>query len=294
MLGFLALGRRSAACLAGCLALAMAAPLAVGAPAKAAEFTDAQKGEIEFIVKAYILKNPEIVQQAFEELTNREKASEAAARAKSLSDVQGPLYSSPNEAVVGNPQGKITLVEFFDYNCGYCKKMLPDLARLIKENPDLRVILRDFPVLSDASIDAATIAAGVRDQFKGEKFWEYHQRLLGLHGLVGKEQAVDLAQEMGADMPRLARDAQAPSAKAGLENRSNSAVCCKSRARRPISSAMRSLMARSASTISRARSTTSASAARRFVPDLFASCKIPRVSRLMAGLRGLSLPREDG
>jgi protein-disulfide isomerase len=217
MLGFLALGRGLAGSLAACLAIAMAAALAGGAPVNAAEFSDAQKGEIESIVKAYILKNPEIVQQAFEELTNREKASEAAARAKSLSDVQGPLYSSPNEAVVGNPQGKITLVEFFDYNCGYCKKMLPDLARLIKENPDLRVILRDFPVLSDASIDAATIAASVRDQFKGEKFWEYHQRLLGLHGLVGKEQAVDLAQEMGADMPRLARDAQAPSAKAGLE-----------------------------------------------------------------------------
>ncbi len=217
MLGFRALRRRLAGCLAGSLAIAAAVALLVGAPARAAEFSDAQKSEIESVIKAYILKNPEIVQQAFEELTNREKVAEAAARAKSLSDVQGPLYSSPNEAIVGNPNGKITLVEFFDYNCGYCKKMLPDIARLIKRNPDLRVILRDFPVLSDASVDAATIAAGVRDQFKGEKFWEYHQRLLGMHGLVGKEQAVDLAQEMGADMPRLARDAQAPQAKSGLE-----------------------------------------------------------------------------
>jgi protein-disulfide isomerase len=94
---------------------------------------------------------------------------------------------------------------------------LPDIARLMKANPDLKVLLRDFPILSDASIDAATIAAGVRDQFKGDKFWEYHQRLLGMHGLVGKEQAVELAEEMGADMPKLAHDAQAPQAKAGLE-----------------------------------------------------------------------------
>jgi protein-disulfide isomerase len=225
MPSFRAFGRRLAGALAGGatgtwargLAIAAAVALIGTVPVKAADFSDAQKTEIESIVKAYILKNPEIVQQAFEELTTREKAAEAAARAKSLSDVQGPLYSSPNEAIVGNPAGKITLVEFFDYNCGYCKKMLPDLARLIKANPDLKVILRDFPVLSDASIDAATIAAGVRDQFKGEKFWEYHQRLLGLHGLVGKEQAVDLAQQMGADMPRLVRDAQTPQAKAGLE-----------------------------------------------------------------------------
>jgi protein-disulfide isomerase len=221
MAGFRAFGRRLANSLIGSLArgltIAAAAALLGTVPVKAADFSDAQKSAIESIVKAYILKNPEIVQQAFEELTAREKAAEAAARAKSLSDVQGPLYASLNEAIVGNPEGKITLVEFFDYNCGYCKKMLPDLARLIKANPDLKVILRDFPVLSDASIDAATIAAGVRDQFKGEKFWEYHQRLLGLRGLVGKEQAVDLAQQMGADMPRLVRDAQTPQAKAGLE-----------------------------------------------------------------------------
>ena len=196
---------------------AAAAALVGGAPARAGDFSDPQRSEIESIVKAYILKNPEIVQQAIQELTDREKAVDAAVRAKNLNDLKGPLYSSPNEAVVGNPNGKITLVEFFDYNCGYCKKMLPDIARLMKANPDLKVVLRDFPILSDASIDAATIAAGVRDQFKGDKFWEYHQRLLGMHGLVGKEQAVELAEEMGADMPRLARDAQAPQAKAGLE-----------------------------------------------------------------------------
>jgi protein-disulfide isomerase len=209
MAGFLARG-------AGLAAVAMAVAL-FGAPIKAGELSDPQKSQIEAVVKAYILKNPEVIQQAIEELTDREKAKEAAARSKSLSDVKGALYASPNESIVGNPQGKITLVEFFDYNCGYCKKMLPDLARLIKANPDLKVVLRDFPILSDASVDAATIAAGVRDQFKGEKFWEYHQRLLGMHGLVGKQQAVDLAEEMGADMPQLVRDAQAPSAKAGLE-----------------------------------------------------------------------------
>lgn len=210
MAGFLALRTRL---------LAAAAALLLGAalPAWAGSFSESQTGEIESIVKGYLLKHPEVIQQAIEELSDREKMAEAAARSKSLSDLQGALYSSPNEAIVGNPDGKITLVEFFDYNCGYCKKMLPDIARLMKANPDLKVILRDFPVLSDASVDAATVAAGVRDQFKGEKFWEFHQRLLSMHGLVGKAQADALAQNMGANMSKLAQDANAPQTKAGIE-----------------------------------------------------------------------------
>jgi protein-disulfide isomerase len=210
MAGFLALRTR--------IVLAAAAATLLGAlPARAGTFSDSQTGEIESIVKSYILKHPEVIQQAIEELSDREKVAEAAARSKSLSDLQGALYSSPNEAIVGNPQGKITLVEFFDYNCGYCKKMLPDIAHLMKANPDLKIILRDFPVLSDASVDAATVAAGVRDQFKGEKFWEFHQRLLAMHGLVGKEQAEALAQDMGANMRQLAHDSSAPQTKAGIE-----------------------------------------------------------------------------
>lgn len=210
MEGFLALGAR--------LLLAATAAMLLGAlPANAGSFSDSQTGEIGSIVKDYILKHPEVIQQAIQELSDRERIAEAAARNKNLADIKGKLYSSPNEAIVGNPDGKITLVEFFDYNCGYCKKMLPDIARLMKANPDLRVILRDFPVLSDASIDAAAVAAGVRDQFKGGKFWDYHQRLLGMHGLVGKEQAEALAQDMGANMSKLRADAHQPQAKAGIE-----------------------------------------------------------------------------
>ncbi len=146
--------------------------------------------------------------------------------------------------------------------------MLPDIARLMKDNPDLRVILRDFPVLSDASIDAATVAAGVRDQFKGDKFWEYHQRLLGMRGLIGKEQANELAEEMGADMPRpRARRAGATGQGGPRRILSSSAAFFRSKARRPMSSAMRWSTVRSAMTICRQSSTISGNAARLFVPD---------------------------
>jgi thiol-disulfide isomerase/thioredoxin len=125
--------------------------------------------------------------------------------------------SGANQAVIGNPNGKITLVEFFDYNCGYCKRALTDLARLMKHNPDLRVVLRDFPILSPGSVDAARVANAFLRQFQGEKFWEFHQKLLGSHGRVGKAEALADAKFLGADMDKLANDAAAPGITAGIE-----------------------------------------------------------------------------
>jgi protein-disulfide isomerase len=186
-------------------------------PAAAAEFSPVQKTEIETILKNYLLQNPEILRDAINELEKRDKAAETAARGKIVSDMQSPLYTSAHQAIIGNPNGKVTLVEFFDYNCGYCKKALGDLAHLLKDDPDLRVILRDFPILSEGSIEAAQVEAAARLQFKGDKFWEFHQKLLGSHGPIGKAQALAVAKESGADMDKLAKDAAEPTVKDGIE-----------------------------------------------------------------------------
>jgi protein-disulfide isomerase len=190
---------------------------AFAGPLAADEFSTAQKSEIGSIIKDYIMKNPELLRDAINELDARDKAAAAAARNKLVGDAQSPLFTSPYQAVVGNQDGKVTLVEFFDYNCGYCKKMLPDIGRLIKDEPDLRVILRDYPILSDASVDAAEVAAAVRNQFKGEKFWEFHQKLLGSHGPVGRDQALAVAQGLGADMDKINKDMNDPTVKEGLD-----------------------------------------------------------------------------
>ncbi|QXX73970.1 DsbA family protein [Methylovirgula sp. HY1] len=188
-----------------------------GAAFAASQFSPAQKGEIEQIIKSYIMTNPEILRDAITELDRREKTAEATARSKIISNLKGPLYVSPTQAIVGNPNGKITLVEFFDYNCGYCKKSLPDIARLIKENPDLRVILKDYPILSKGSVEASEIATAFHEQFSGEKFWQFHKTLLGSHGYVGRAQAIAVAKDLGANMDQLTKDAAAPSVKKGLE-----------------------------------------------------------------------------
>ncbi|MGA7384587.1 MAG: DsbA family protein [Methylocella sp.] len=201
----------------GLAALALAFLAVAFSPARAESFSLGQKAEIEAIIKDYLLQKPEILREAIGVLEAREKAAETKAREKIVSDPSGALFSGANQAVVGNPAGKITLIEFFDYNCGYCKRALSDLARLMKDNPDLRVVLRDLPILSPGSVEAAKIANAFLRQFQGDKFWEFHRKLLGSRGPVGKAEAVAVAKDLGADMDKLAKDAAAPGITSGIE-----------------------------------------------------------------------------
>ena len=162
-------------------------------------------------------KNPEILRDTAAALEEREKQAETAARQQIIGDPANPLFNVANQAVIGNPIGAITLVEFFDYNCGYCKRALNDLARLMKDNPDLRVVLRDYPILAPGSVDAAKIANAATIQFKGDKFWEFHQKLLGSHGPVGKAEAIAAAKEFGADVDKLVKDSELDSVKAAVD-----------------------------------------------------------------------------
>lgn len=199
------------------LAAAFVLGLAVILPAQAAQFSADQTTEIKSIIKGYLLEHPEVLREAITALDEKEKAAEADIRRKALGDLAGPIYNSPDGFVIGNPKGAITLVEFFDYNCGYCKRALDDLDRLMKDNKDLRVILRDFPILSPNSVQASIIAVAAHEQFPGEKFWDFHRKLLATKGMVGKEQALDVAKSMGADMDKLAKDAAKPEVRTAIQ-----------------------------------------------------------------------------
>ena len=201
------------------LGLMAAGLLAAAAPARAAEFTPAQKAEMGGVIRDYLLQNPEVLQDAMVELERRQKAQDEAKREQAVDGKAAELFNAPGDVVLGNPKGKVTLVEFFDYNCGYCKRSLDDVAKLLKTEPDLRLVLKDFPVLGPGSVEAAYIAGAARNQFKGDQFWQFHQRLLGgQHGPVGKAQALAVAKDMGANMDQLAKDAQNPELKANLQN----------------------------------------------------------------------------
>jgi protein-disulfide isomerase len=200
----------------GVLALGVLVGLMAAAPAQA-ELSAAQRAEIQGVIKDYLMANPEVIRDVLTELERKQKVDEEAARVKAISDLAPQLFNSPRQAVLGNPNGKITLVEFFDYNCGYCKKSLDDIAKLLKEDPDLRLVIKDFPVLGPGSVEAAEIATAMRNQAKGDKYWQYHAKLLATRGQVGKAQALAAARDAGADMDRLARDAASPETHASLQ-----------------------------------------------------------------------------
>ncbi|MGI3899661.1 MAG: DsbA family protein [Janthinobacterium lividum] len=187
-------------------------------PAVAAEFNPAQKAEMGDIIRDYLVQNPEVLQQAMSELERRQKAQEEAKRQQVVDTKSSDLFNGPNDVVLGNPKGKVTLVEFFDYNCGYCKRSLDDVAKLMKTEPEMRLVLKDFPVLGPGSVEAAYIAGAVRNQFKGDQFWQFHTKLLGgQHGPVGKAQALQVAKEMGANMDQITRDAASAEVKSTIQ-----------------------------------------------------------------------------
>eukprot|EP00873_Tetraselmis_striata_P043475 jgi/Tetstr1/463739/TSEL_000788.t1 len=101
-----------------------------------------KRGDVETIVREYLLENPEIIRQAFEELERRELAAADAARAEAVSTVSDVLFNSTRQVELGNPDGDVTLVEFFDYNCGYCKRAMADMMQLLQEDDKLRVVLK--------------------------------------------------------------------------------------------------------------------------------------------------------
>lgn len=187
-------------------ALATAAGLLAGAGAASAQMNPAQRSEIEGIIKDYLLKNPEVLRDALVELEKRSKLEEASRREQALKELSPKIFNSNFQVVVGNPKGKIELVEFLDYNCGYCRRAMGDLVTLIKNNPDLRVVIKEFPVLGPKSVEAAQVAAALHKQFDGPKYWAFHQRLMLARGQVGKTEAMAAAQASGADMIRLQRD----------------------------------------------------------------------------------------
>jgi protein-disulfide isomerase len=203
-------------------ALAFAAALAGAAlstalPARADEFTPAQKQEMGAFIHDYLVNNPQVLREAIEALDKQDKAKATAAVQQTVSDQAGPLFSSKYQATVGNPAGGATLVEFFDYNCHYCKGALPDIAKLMKGDPNLKLVLKDFPVLGPGSVDAAMVAGAARNQLPGDKFWAFHTKLLGMHGPIGKAEALGVAKELGLDMAKLQKDMDSPDVKAGLQ-----------------------------------------------------------------------------
>jgi protein-disulfide isomerase len=202
------------------IAATCAALLAIAVPqaSRADEFSASQRGELERIVREYLVAHPEVIQEAMTELEKRQTAADAEKHKAAVKQYSEALFTSPRQVVLGNPNGNVTFVEFFDYNCGYCKRAMDDMLTLLKDDPKLKVVLKEFPVLGPGSVEAAQVAVAVRMQDKtGKKYLEFHQKLLGGRGQADKARALAVAKDIGLDMGRLDKDLASPEVKATLQ-----------------------------------------------------------------------------
>ena len=202
------------------LAPALFALALCGTPlaASAQSFSDRQRGDIEGIIRNYLIAHPEVLEEAMTELGKRQVAAETQKNEASVAINAEKIFDSPRGVVLGNKDGDVTFVEFFDYNCGYCKRAMSDMLDLMKSDPKLKVVLKEFPVLSQGSVEAAQVAVAVHMQDStGKKYLDFHQKLLGGRGQADKTRALAAAKDAGLDVARIEKDIASPEVRATLE-----------------------------------------------------------------------------
>ena len=189
--------------------------LAASAPARAepAEAADLPVEQIEKIVREYLLREPEVIYQAIQELQRRQAEAAAAQQRAAIAANQGKLLDDPTSPVGGNPDGDVTLVEFFDYRCAYCRRVVSSMRALLEEDSGLRVVFKELPVLGPDSVRAARAALASRRQ---AGYVPFHFALmttddLSLQGIRAAAEAV------GLDPDRLEADMAAPEVLAAIQ-----------------------------------------------------------------------------
>ena len=191
------------------LSAALAATALFTAAAVADEFTDSQKAAIGEVVKTYLMDHPEVITEALQALDAKSKAAEEQGRTDAIKANQAAIFSSPHQAVLGDPDARIALVEFFDYNCGYCKKALSDTRAILDKEKDVKIVLKEFPILSQGSVEAAKVAAAV-NILDPKAYEAFHFELMGIRGQADGDRALAAAVKAGLDAAKVKETAETP------------------------------------------------------------------------------------
>ena len=170
-------------------------------------FSKNQTEQIFTLIERYIDNNPEIVLRALEKIQIKEKEELETEQKKQIDQNEKLLFSSPNGMILGNPEGTTSIVEFFDYQCGYCKKMLRVLIKATNDNPDLRVILKEYPILGPVSLTAAQASLA---SLKQDKYKDFHQSLMLMNGRISERAIFKVAKEVGLNIEKLKADMTDP------------------------------------------------------------------------------------
>ena len=164
--------------------------------------TKVDRAEVEGIIRDYLLKNPEVLLEVQDALVAKQKEEQRIAALGVIKDNKDQIFNSTFDGIVGNPNGKVTIVEFYDYNCGFCKRAIEDMQALTKEDPDLRFVLKEFPILGPDSQKASVVSMAFHKMMP-EKYGEFHTALLGGEGRATEDRAIKIALSLGADEAKL-------------------------------------------------------------------------------------------
>ena len=165
-----------------------------------------QRKAFEGVIRDYLLKNPAIIREAMQVLQQREEAEKQALAARALKEHRAELLHDASSPVGGNPKGDVTIVEFFDYNCGYCKKVAPTVSALLKQDPNIRIVYKEFAILGPQSLIAARAALAAKRQ---GKYHEFHTALMSAAQLDAGSIAA-LSKRLGLDQDKWLKDMEDP------------------------------------------------------------------------------------
>jgi protein-disulfide isomerase len=184
-------------------------------PSGGAVFSTSQRKAVEAIIKDYLLNNPELMLEVNNVLEAKMDKIQSERMAVAVKENAAELFRPTTSPVAGNAKGDVTVIEFFDYNCGYCKKAFTDLAQVIEKDKQIKVVLKEFPILSKGSEEASRVALAARLQ---GKYWEFHRGMLESQGQANEAAALRVAEKLGLDMTRLKKDMASPEVKKEIDD----------------------------------------------------------------------------
>lgn len=167
------------------------------------------------MIEDFLVSDPRVLERVSIALRDEMEAEARATERILIARYEDQIFNDPDGIVVGNPDGDVTLVEMFDYNCGYCRQSLPELLQLVDEDPNLKVILREFPILSQGSMDAARISLAVSRT--DADYFTFHQKVYASRGAVDAAAALAVATEMGLNAINLQLSASEGSIQEAVE-----------------------------------------------------------------------------
>jgi protein-disulfide isomerase len=196
--------------------LALGTLLQPAAISAAEPLSDEQTRTIERLVRDYILKNPEIIVESLRGYEEKQRQAADQEAQKAIAASRDALENDPTSPIAGNPHGNVTIIQFFDYRCGYCKKVMPSVRELLKTDKDVRLVFKEFPILGPDSVTASRAALATW-KIAHDKYFPFHLALMESRGEMNEARVLEIAKKVGVDTEKLTAAMADPAIKATLD-----------------------------------------------------------------------------